>query len=158
MGTNPLRLAFPYDLHSPAACIPIRLLLPYRNCQPRLLLQNKSPINSVPVYSNRIFYCPVRTIPYSSYSRTAFTPLQELMAISSTPLRKLISYSLRFSAAINTRFLRRLTAFNSLRELTLISSTPLWELTPYSFRSPVPGSTSDSPTPLPTAWVLLPQE
>ena len=68
------------------------------------------------------------------------------MAISSAPLRKLISYSLRFSAGIITRFLYRLIAFNSLRELTLISSTSLRELIPYSFRSPVPRSTSDLPT------------
>jgi len=75
-----------------------------------------------------------------------------------TFLQALISYSLRFSAGINTRFLRRLTAFNSLRELTLISSTPLREPMPYSFRSPVPGSTSDSPAPQPTVWALLLQE
>ena len=118
-------------------------------------LRNKSPINSVPIYSNYIFYCLIRTIPYSSYSYTAFTPLQELIAISSTPLQKLISYRLRFSTGINTHFLYRLIAFNSLQELTLISSTPLQELMPYSFRSPIPRSISNLPILLPTIQILL---
>ena len=118
-------------------------------------LRNKSPINSVPIYSNYIFYCLIRTIPYSSYSYTAFTPLQELIAISSTPLQKLISYSLRFSMGVNTRFLHYLIAFNSLQELTLISSTPLQKLIPYSFRSPIPRPISNSPAPLPIIQVLL---
>ena len=103
-------------------------------------LQNKSPINSVPVYSNCIFYCPV-----SSYFCMAFTPLQEFMAISFTFLRKLIFYSLRFSAGINTHLFYYLIAFNSLWELIFISFIFLWELIPYNFHSPVFKFTSNSP-------------
>ena len=122
------------------ACILIQLLLPYRNCQLLLLLPygNKSPINSVPIYSNYIFYCPIRTVPYSFYSYTAFTPLQKLVAITSTPLQKLISYSFQFSTEINTGVLYPFIAFSSLRELIPTSFTPLQELLPYSSRSPVP--------------------
>ena len=104
-------------------------------------LWNKSPINSIPVYSNCIFYCPI-----SFYFCMAFTPLQELIAISFTFLQKLISYSLQFFAGINTRLLYYLTAFNFLWELIFISFTFLRELILYSFYSPVFGSISDSPT------------
>ena len=103
-------------------------------------LWNKSPINSVPVYSNYIFYCPV-----SSYFYTAFTPLQELIVISFTFLWKLISYNLQFFTGINTCLLYYLIAFNFLQELMLISSTSLRELIPYSFHSPIPRSISDLP-------------
>ena len=175
-GCQCLRILLPYRNQSPTACIPIQLLLPYGSlqlCFPLpygnqcptasvLLfldpLRNKSPINSISVYSNHIFYCPIRTIPYSSYSHTAFTTIQELIAISSTPLQKLILYSLRFSMGIITRFLCCLIAFNSLQELMLIYSTPLQELIPYSFHSPIPRSTSNSPTLQPTIQALLLQE
>jgi len=121
-------------------------------------LWNKSPINSIPVYSNCIFYCFVKTILYSSYSCTAFTPLQELMAISSTPLWKLIFYSLQFSMRINTHFFHYLTAFNFLQELMLISSTPLQKSMLCSFYSSVFRSTSNLFTPQSTIWALLSQE
>ena len=142
------------------ACIFIWLLLSYRNCQLLLPLfyGNKSPINSVPVYSNYIFYCPVKTIPYSFYSYVAFNFLQELIAISSTPLQKLISYSFQFFVGINTYILHPFIAFSSLQELMLMSFTSLWELIPCSFYSPVFKFMGDSPMLQPTVQALLLQE
>ena len=126
-----LQELIPYSLHSHIAFTPLQkllasLLLPYGN---------KSPINSIPIYSNHIFYYPVRTVPYSFYSRTAF---QKLVAITSTPLQKLISYSFQPSTGIVTAILRPFIAFSSLQEPIPTSSTPLREPIPYGSRSPVP--------------------
>ena len=131
-----LQKPIPYSLYFYTAFTPLQKLL----AMSFTFLQNKSLINSIPIYSNRIFYCPV-----SSYFCIAFTPLQKLMAISFTPLQKLIFYSLQFFTRINTRLLYYFIAFNSLWELILISFTPLQEPIPYSFHSPIFRSISNSP-------------
>jgi len=59
------------------------------------------------------------------------------MAITSTPLWKLISYNFQFFIGTNTSVLYPFIAFSSLWELIPISSTPLREPIPYGSRSPV---------------------
>jgi len=100
----------------------------------------------------------LQQIPYGIHSPTGSTPLRQQIPCTNGSPAGANAHVFHRPMGTNPLRLAFPYGFCSLREPTATFSSPVREPMPCGFRSPVPRSTSNSPTPQPTAWALLSQE